>query len=178
MREAYAMKRSVTFALVVYVIWVSIPFTILAQPGPGTGRETLAHELRNAWLPLESGMVVSRSEGTPISAKYEIDDGAFQLSVYTVKGDKFSEVIIDYSVGTVSKVDLITDGGDLVAAQRQLETMTKAKRSLEAATAEVVSKNPGYRAVSALPQLNEGRPVVEVILVNGTDWRAVLGSLD
>jgi hypothetical protein len=78
----------------------------------------------------------------------------------------------------VTKVDVITDGGDLAAAQSQKETMARATRSLEAATAEVVRTNPGYRAVSALPRLNEGRPIVEVVLVNGTDWRVVLGSLD
>jgi hypothetical protein len=167
------MKRTITFVLISYVICAAIPFSILAQSGPGTGREALARELQNAWLPLESGMVVSRREGTPISAKYEVDDGTFQLSVYTLKGDKFSEVIVDYSVGSV-----ITDGGDLAAAQSQKETMARATRSLEAATAEVVRTNPGYRAVSALPRLNEGRPIVEVVLVNGTDWRVVLGSLD
>ena len=172
------MKRIVMFAVAVYVICAATPFTVLAQPDPGTGRETLAREVRDAWLPLESGMVVSRSVGTPISAKYEIDDGAFQLSVYTVKGDKVSEVIVDSSVGTVTNVDLITDGGDLAAAQNQTETMARATRSLEAATAEAVRTNPGYRAVSALPRLNEGRPIVEVLLVNGTDWKVVLGSLD
>ena len=172
------MKRTITFALISYVICAAIPFSILAQSGPGTGREALARELQNAWLPLESGMVVSRREGTPISAKYEVDDGTFQLSVYTLKGDKFSEVIVDYSVGSVTKVDVITDGGDLAAAQSQKETMARATRSLEAATAEVVRTNPGYRAVSALPRLNEGRPIVEIVLVNGTDWRVALGSLD
>ena len=172
------MKRTITFALISYVICAAIPFSILAQSGPDTGREALARELQNAWLPLESGMVVSRTEGTPISAKYEVDDGTFQLSVYTLKGDKFSEVIVDYSVGWVTKVDVITDGGDLASAQSQKETMARATRSLEAATAEVVRANPGYRAVSALPRLNEGRPIVEVVLVNGTDWRVVLGSLD
>src|SRR6266436_675841 len=90
--------------------------------GPRHRAGALALELRNAWLPLESGMTVSQSEGTPISAKYEIDNGTFQLSVYTMRGDKFSEVIVDYSVGTIMKVDVITDSGDLAAAQGQKET--------------------------------------------------------
>ncbi len=172
------MRRTITFALIVYFISAVIPFPALAQPGPATGRETLARELRNTWLPLEGGMTVSRSEGTPISAKYEIDNGTFQLSVYTLQGDRFSEVIVDYSVGTVMKVGVITDSGDLAAAQNQKEIMARATRTLEAATAEVVRTNPGYRAVSAMPGLHDGRPVVEIILVNGTDWRTVFGSLD
>ena len=87
------MRRAITFALIVYFISAAIPFPALAQPGPATGRETLARELRNAWLPLEGGMTVSRSEGAPISAKYEIDNGTFQLSVYAMRGDTFSEVM-------------------------------------------------------------------------------------
>ena len=114
------MRGAIARTLIVYAIFASIPFTLFAQQSSITEREALASELRNAWLPLESGLAVSGSEGTPISAKYEIDDGAFQLSVYTMKGERFSEVIVDYSVGTILKVDPITDGGDLAAAQNQL----------------------------------------------------------
>jgi hypothetical protein len=172
------MRGAIARTLILYAIFASIPFTLFAQQGSVTEREALARELRNAWLPLESGLAVSGSEGTPISAKYEIDNGTFQLSVYTMKGDKFSEVIVDYSVGTITKVDKITDSGDLAAAQSQKESMARATRTLEAAIAEAVRTNPGYRAVSALPSLNEGRPIAEVILVNGTNWRIVFGNLD
>ena len=128
---------------------------------------------------LRGGDFLHTHEGiTLISAKYEIDNGTFQVSVYTMRGDRFSEVIVDYSVGTIMKVDVITDSGDLAALQGQKETMARAKRTLEAATAEVVRTNPGYRAVSAMPGLHDGRPVVEVILVNDTAWRAVSGDLD
>jgi hypothetical protein len=172
------MRGAIARTLILYAIFASIPFTLFAQRGAVTEREALARELRNAWLPLESGLAMSGSEGTPISAKYEIDNGTFQLSVYTMKGDKFSEVIVDYSVGTITKVDRITDSGDLAAAQSQKESMARATRTLEAAIGEAVRTNPGYRAVSALPSLNEGRPIAEVILVNGTDWRIVFGNLD
>ncbi len=57
------MRHTIPRALIVYAIFASIPFTSLAQPGPVTEREALARELRSAWLPLESGMTVSRSEG-------------------------------------------------------------------------------------------------------------------
>ena len=95
-----------------------------------------------------------------------------------MRGDKFSKVIVDYSVGTITKVDVITDSGDLAAAQIQKETMASATRTLEAAIAEAVRTNPGYRAVSAMPSQNEGRPTVEVLLVNGTNLRIVFGNLD
>jgi len=41
-----------------------------------------------------------------------------------------------------------------------------------------VKANPGYRAVSAMPYLDGGHPVAEVILVRGSDWKVVSESLD
>jgi len=172
------MRRTQMMLLVVFATIAGIAVTVLAQSSSGTDRESLARKLRGAWLPLESGMTLSRSEGTPISAKYEIDDGTFQLSVYTMSGDRMAEVIVDYSVGTITKVDVLTDSADLEAAHAQKQAMAAATRSLEAATAEVVGRSSGYRAVSAMPRLNDGHPVAEITLVNGTDWRVVLERLD
>ena len=172
------MRRTMIMALAACSILAWLPLTALGQPASSANRDALARELAGAWLPLESGMTVSRSEGTPISAKYEIDDGAFQLSIYTMRGDEVREVIVDYSVGTIAKIAVITDGGDLAAAQSQKQALARATRPLEVATGEVVRANPGYRAVSAMPRLDDGRPMVEVVLVNGKDWRVVLQRLD
>jgi len=62
------MLCTIARALIVYAVFASIPFTLFAQPDPIAEREALARELRNAWLPLESGLSIGRSEGTPISA--------------------------------------------------------------------------------------------------------------
>ena len=102
------MKQSITIAVIVLSILATSPIGVLAQSAPSDGRETLTQAFRSAWLPLESGLAASAREGTPLSAKYEIDDGAFQLSVYTWKvdafsGDSFSEVIVDYNTGSVTK---------------------------------------------------------------------------
>jgi hypothetical protein len=177
------MRQSVTIAVIVLSILATSPIGILAQSAPSDGRETLTQALRGAWLPLESGLAASAREGTTLSAKYEIDDGAFQLSVCTWKvdafaGDSFSEVIVDYSTGGVTKVDAITDGGDLAAAQSQKAAMAGAKRSLADATAAAVKANAGYRAVSATPKVDGGGPVAEVALVRGDDWKVVTERLD
>jgi hypothetical protein len=123
-----------------------------------------------------------RAQGTPLSAKYEIDDGEFQLSVYTLKrnasGDAFAEVIVDYNAGIVTKVIAITDGGDLTAAQAQKAALATAKRSLADATTSTVKAHAGYRAVSAMPTLDGGRPVAEITLVRGDDWKVVTERLD
>jgi len=41
---------------------------------------------------LDAGMEASESEGKPLSGKFELEDGNPQLSVYTEKASKFSEV--------------------------------------------------------------------------------------
>jgi len=87
-------------------------------------------------------------------------------------------VIVDYSTGTIARAEVITDGGDLVAARDQKVALAAAKRTLEAATASAVKANAGYRAVSTVPSLSSGRPVVEVLLLNGTDWKVVSEQLD
>jgi hypothetical protein len=177
------MGQIVTIALMVLGILTTSPFGVFAQSSPSEGRETLTRAMRGAWLPLEGGLAASAREGTPLSAKYEIDDGAFQLSVYTWKGnassgDAFAEVIVDHDTGGVSKVEAITDGGDLAAAQSQKAAMALAKRSLAEATAAAVQGHAGYRAVSAMPSLAGGRPVAEVTLVRGDDWKVVTEQLD
>jgi len=178
------MRQGVWIAAVV----VSGLLVTGAGPAPAEtrsvdGRESLTGALQGAWLPLESGLFVGGREGLPLSAKYEIDDGAFQLSVYTSKngsssGDAFTEVIVDYSAGIVLKTIPISDEGDLAAARAQKEAMDRAKRSLAEATADAVKANAGYRAVSATPRLDDGRPVAEVKLVRGDEWRVVSEYLD
>jgi hypothetical protein len=138
----------------------------------------LAKALGDAKISLQRGLTASTKEGQPISAKYEVEHGKLQLSVYTMKGDKFSEVIVDHKTGKVAKAEPITGGDDLTAAKAQSETMTKAKRSLEAAAAEAVKENKGYRVVSVMPALKDGHPVADVTLVKGNEWKTASEKLD
>src|SRR5258707_11730112 len=94
----------------------------------------LARALQPAKATLEAGLQASEREGKPISAKFEIEDGKLQLSVYTAKGDGFTEEVLDPSTGAIVKVEKITDADDLKEAQAQNAAMTKATRSLLAAT--------------------------------------------
>ena len=141
-------------------------------------RAELAKALKGVTFSLEKGLGASGREGKPISGKYEVEHGQLQLSVYTMKDDKFSEVIVDHKTGKVGKVEPITGGDDLAAAKAQSEAMAKAKRSLEAAASEAVKANKGYRAVSAFPALKDGHPVVDVTLVKGTEWKTASEKLD
>ena len=57
------MRHTITRALIVYAIFASIPFTSLAQPGPRHRAGGAGSRTAKSWLPLGSGMTVSRSEG-------------------------------------------------------------------------------------------------------------------
>jgi uncharacterized membrane protein YkoI len=137
-----------------------------------------ANGLGDTKISLQRGLTASTTEGKPLSAKYEVEHGKLQLSVYTMKGDKFSEVIVDHKTGKVAKAEPITGGDDLTAAKAQSEAMAKAKRSLDAAASEAVKENKGYRVVSVMPALKDGHPVADVTLVKGTEWKTVSEKLD
>ena len=138
----------------------------------------MAKALQQASLPLEKATKVSEREGKPLSAKYEIEHGALQLSIYTMKGDRFSELIINHTSGAVAKDEWITDGDDLKAAQAQAAAMAKAKVTLDVATANAVKGNAGYRAVSVTPELEAGRPVAVLVLMKGEDVKKTTEKLD
>ena len=55
----------------------------------------LIKALGSAKVSLQQGLTASQKEGQPISAKFELEDGKLQLSVYTAKDGKYSEVIVD-----------------------------------------------------------------------------------
>jgi hypothetical protein len=79
-----------------------------------------------------------------------------------MKGEQFSEVIVDHTTGKVAKVEPMTSGADLAAAKKQAEAMIKAKQSLRAVMDKAAKANKGYRPVSVFPALKDGHPVAEV----------------
>ena len=133
----------------------------------------LAKAVMGARVPLERGLAASASQGQPISAKFELEEGKLQLSVYTAKDGKFFEVIVDHTSGKVVHVEPITEGEDLAAAQSQSAAMAKAKRYLTAALEQALRANRGFRAVGIVPSLKDDRPVGEVTLAKGTEVKTV-----
>ena len=81
----------------------------------------------DAKVTLQQGLTAAAQQGRPISAKFEVEDGKLQLSVYTAKDGKFSEVIVDHMTGKVSETESITEGEDLAEAKLQSAAMEKAK---------------------------------------------------
>ena len=172
------MRNTTTIALAFLVAWFFAMPMSWAQPHDDKERAELATALKNAKIPLQQGLKASAKEGKPISAKYEVEHDQLQLSVYTMKGDKFSEVVVDHKTGKIAKAEPITHDDDLKAAQAQREAMAKAKRSLDAAASDAVKENKGFSAVSVMPAIKDGHPVADVTLVKGTEWKTVSEKLD
>lgn len=138
----------------------------------------LAKALPEATAPLQQGLAASEKEGKPISGKYEIEDGTLQLSVYTTKGGKSTEIIVDHRSGAIKKTESITRGEDLNDAKEQNEAMGPAKTSLSDATARAASANPGYIVVRVVPTLKNSHPVAEIGLFKGESLKEVEQNLD
>lgn len=143
------------------VCWAS---TLAAQEQEEGNQGAVATAVMSARVSLERGLAASVSHGQPISAKFEMEEGKLQLSVYTAKGGKFFEVIVDHNSGNVVKAEPITESEDLFAAQSQSAAMAKAKGSLRAAVDQALRGNAGFRAISVTPALKDGAAVANVTL--------------
>jgi len=133
----------------------------------------LASALKEAKVTLAAGLHAAEKEGRPISGKFELEDGKLQLSVYTMKGDKFSEVIVDHKSGKIAKSEPITEGDDFAAAGKQAQVMDKTKSSLRDVITRAEKANPGYHAVSVVPEVENGKAQADVTLLKGTTSKSV-----
>jgi len=172
--KAYIMRKDFVVTVAVTGILAAVALSSRAEDNPGA----LAKALPEASVSLDRGLKVSEREGKPISGKYEIEDGALQLSVYTMKAGQFSEVIVDHKTGAIKKTEKITDADDLKNAKEQSQAMAKAKVSLNKALEDATKANSGYRAVSATPTLDAGKPVANITLMKGEDVKKVTEKLD
>jgi len=170
------MSRAVRLVSLIATIslWSAIGATALAEESDTTA---LAAALQTGKATLQGGLRASKAQGTPISAKFEIEDGKLQLLIYTMKGDDFMEVAADLKTGAIAKAQEITDAIDLNEATQQKAAVAKAKVPLLAAAEAAVNANAGSRAVSIVPELN-GQASAEVTLLTGNTFKKVTEKLD
>src|SRR5246500_3817796 len=176
-RNKTMTSRATPLILLVATI-VFLGAAIVPAYAEGGDEEALAAAMKNATATLESGLRASEAQGTPISAKFEIEDGKLQLSVYTMKGNDFMEVVADPKTGAIAKAEKITDAGDLKEAAEQKAAMAKAKVSLVTATETAVKANAGCQAVSIVPELKNGQATTELTLLQGTSFKKGTEKLD
>jgi hypothetical protein len=142
----------------------------------GDDETALGVAMNSATVTLQDGLKASKRQGTPISAKFEIEDGKLQLSVYTVKDNDLTEVVVDPKTGAIAKAEKITDPEDLKAARAQKAAMAKAKMPLLMAVETVVDANRGFRAVSIFPD-DDGANAKVTLLAAGS-FKKVQQKLD
>ena len=138
----------------------------------------LIKALGSAKVSLQQGLTASEREGQPISAKFELEDGKLQLSVYTAKDGKYSEVVVDYTTGKVLKSEPITEGEDLAHAKSESAAMAKAKTQLKGVVDKATRAESGSKAVSVTPEVKGGHSVASIELVKGTQLHTVSQPLD
>ena len=170
-------SRAVPFILLVATIGLCSAVGATARAEEGN-LAALAAAMMNATATLQGGLKASEAQGTPISAKFEIEDGKLQLSVYTMKGDSFTEVVADPNTGAIKEAETIKDADDLKEATEQKAAMAKAKVPLLTAAETAINANAGFRAVSIYPKLQSGNPMAEVTLLQGVTFKKVTEKLD
>ena len=171
------MSRSLKLVVLVAAVGLSAPGALPAW-GEDDDAAVLATALKDTKYTLQDGLKASEREGQPISAQFEIDDGKLQLSIYTTKGDEFTEMVADPTSGAIMKSEKITDNDDLNDAAEQKAAMAKATVSLLAAADAAVKDNAGSRVVGIFPELTDGHAVAEVTLLQGTTAKKVTEKLE
>ena len=164
-------------------LWLTVLAFALSTSSAGAAmsdkeKAALAPVVANAKVTLEEGLKTSKKNGKPVSAKFEIENGKPQLSIYTVRdGSKYFEVIVDHNTGEIAKAEPITGGDDLTAAKKQNDALFRATRELREAVKEAKRDNPGYLAVSVWSDMKDSHSVATVTLVKDNDWKTVVNDL-
>jgi len=150
--------------------------------GPDEEQAELANAMSGVKVSLQQGFTASEQEGQPISGKFEVENGKLQLSVYTAKDGKFSEVIVDHVSGSIVKAEPITEGDDLTHAKAQKAAMDRAKVKLADAAEKAKGQAKGEATevlvVSAVPELKGDRPEATVVLLQGKKFSTATARLD
>jgi len=168
----------VPIALVASVMAIALWVVPAGAAMTDKDKAELAPVVAGSKITLEQGMAASKKNGKPVSAKFEIENGKPQLSVYTVKdGSKYFEVIVDQTSGEIAKAEPITGGDDLTEAKKQNDGMFRATRELREAVKEAKRDNPAYSAVSVSSEMKDNHSVATVLLVKDNDWKAAVVDL-
>ena len=141
------------------------------------GRAAFAAAFKNVKGTLEGGLKAAERVGRPVSARFVLEDGILQLSLWIVKDGGISEFNLYPAIRAINEVVDITDPDKIKAATTQKLAIDSATISLFAATESAVNANQGFPAISVLPMLSEGRLVAGVTLLVRDGFRVVTEKL-
>jgi hypothetical protein len=80
------MRTVAVSLLAVALVWSSIAVVVRAEKSSEKENGELAEALEGVKVSLDDGLRASEAQGTPISAKFEIEEGKLHPSVYTDEG--------------------------------------------------------------------------------------------
>lgn len=167
--------RAIRLGAAILAIWCTIYVQSRAEE---KNTPALAGAMKDARTTLEQGLGTAGQTGRPISAKFEVEDGKLQLSIYVDGSDGFKEILIDPQSGARASAEEITDSDDLKDAKEQSAAMATAKTTLSAAVQHAVAANSGARVVSAYPGLQNGHATADITLLRGDNFSKVTEKLD
>ena len=153
-------------------------YAVWADENEDEHRDALIMLVSAVKVSLQQGLTASEQEGQPISGKFKIEEDKFRLSVYTAKGGKYFEVLIDHTTGKVAKVEPIKGAYHLAAAELQSATMARAKIPLKEAVDKALREAADFRAVSVAPDVKDSHAVATIVLVRGKQFKTVQEQLD
>ena len=160
------------------LIIVFISFSSAAMAGDIEDHAALASAFEHVKGTLENGLKASERVGKPISAKFSVENGTLQLSIWVASNDGFAEFLLYPAIRMVTETLEVTDPQKLEVATAQKLAMDKATVSLLSATENAVKANDGFRAVSVYPMLEEGDPIAVVTLLGADAFKIVTEKLD
>jgi hypothetical protein len=137
----------------------------------------LAVALKHVTSTLEDGLKGVERIGKPISAKFTLEHGFLQLSLWVTREDDLAEYILYPLTRTVTEIHVFRDPDELKAVTAQKLAMDKARVSLRSATANAVQANRSLRAVSAYPVIEGGDPMAVITLLNDNVFKIITEKL-
>lgn len=138
---------------------------------------TVIRELPQAAISLQQALKTSESEGHPISAEFDVEDGELRIGVHK-PGRAVDEVTIDPKSGSIKGAKPLSDAKEINDAQAQSAALGKSKLPLSAVLNAAVDANFDYRAVSIIPMLGDNEAVARITLLKGDDIKQVTEKLD
>jgi hypothetical protein len=133
--------------------------------------------MQNVEGTLEGGLKAAARLGRPVSAKFVLEDGILQLFLWILKDDGISKFNLYPAIRLMNEVVDITDPDKIKVATAQKRAVDSATIPLFSATESAVKANKGFRAISVLPVLGEGRPVGWSLCYGPDGFRVVTEKL-
>lgn len=168
--KQFAMKTSVAAILTAALLAVVASFPATAAGGDQSARDLIV-KLKESKISLADGIRQSEKQyGLAISAKFELEDGALNLSVYNAKegrGKDAERNVLTEAVGDASKspwtpkLEVFEDKKHLTRSTMQLTLVQTSKLGLADAVKKVANRGTVY---SVTPSIIGNAAVYEVLV--------------